>query len=722
MRRRRTLAAVLAVATAAATVAAGASVASAEDGGARTGTPSPLRYSLAATAAPSPDELAAAMDVPADTLVSADLMGSDPEGTAILGPSDGLKFPTQGDSYVALSTGRAADALTPNSSSGLSTTLGGIDNVQGQDLVRLHLRLHSPAKAHCLAFDLAFLSEEYPEYVGSSYNDAFTAQLDNPSLGILGSDVSAPQNFARDTQGNPLSVNTVFGMGAGTGTTYDGTTSTLRASTPVSPDDELDIYLSIQDLGDSAYDSTAFLDNFFWSEDESCTYGSTEDTDGDGLLDDWETGGLDLEVDGANQHVDLPGMGADKNVPDIFVETDYMVAPDHSHRPDPAAIAEAVASFARQGVHLHVDYGRDAPNTYGPTATWGDLSEAESLDHQQYLGDNGLFGWFDYSWDAFDDIKRDHFTRAREAAFHYNVWAHEQTEKANGSSGLSRGVQDGASDFIVSLGDFPGQTGSTSDQAGTFMHELGHNLARHHGGDDDLNYKPNYLSIMNYSFQLDGLPSGNASSGLDYSHSQLFALNENDLDEADGAHLDHQGDETVDYSCGGVYRTLQYGPVDWNCDGDDTDLNTSADANKDGDRGILEGSLDWGRLVYTGGSIGLPGAIREPQRMTFDAHEMTPQDYAALHQAAVTFTGGVEVPAVPVRVGTPITASAPFTGPSSAPVTWTWGDGETSAGTNVAGATGRVAGGGHTYLAAGLYPVTVQVGPSATATSVPVVV
>ena len=37
------------------------------------------------------------------------------------------------------------------------------------------------------------------------------------------------------------------------------------------------------------------------------------------------------------------------------------------------------------------------------------------------------------------------------------------------------------------------------------MHELGHNLGLRHGGDDLPNFKPNYLSVMNYSFQLTGL-------------------------------------------------------------------------------------------------------------------------------------------------------------------------------------------------------------------------
>jgi hypothetical protein len=37
------------------------------------------------------------------------------------------------------------------------------------------------------------------------------------------------------------------------------------------------------------------------------------------------------------------------------------------------------------------------------------------------------------------------------------------------------------------------------------MHELGHNLGLHHGGNEDANYKPNQVSVMNYMYQFAGL-------------------------------------------------------------------------------------------------------------------------------------------------------------------------------------------------------------------------
>lgn len=44
-------------------------------------------------------------------------------------------------------------------------------------------------------------------------------------------------------------------MEGNTGTTYDGATPALSAQTAVVPGSVIDLYFSIQDLGDSVYDS-----------------------------------------------------------------------------------------------------------------------------------------------------------------------------------------------------------------------------------------------------------------------------------------------------------------------------------------------------------------------------------------------------------------------------------------------------------------------------------
>ncbi len=80
------------------------------------------------------------------------------------------------------------------------------------------------------------------------------------------------------------------------------------------------------------------------------------------------------------------------------------------------------------------------------------------------------------------------------------------------------------------------------DEAGTFMHELGHTLCLKHGGGDNLNCKPNYYSVMNYTWQfpnrntwhIRNLELFNQSWRLDYSSSELLRLREAALFEAAG--------------------------------------------------------------------------------------------------------------------------------------------------------------------------------------------
>jgi len=87
------------------------------------------------------------------------------------------------------------------------------------------------------------------------------------------------------------------------------------------------------------------------------------------------------------------------------------------------------------------------------------------------------------------------------------------------------------------------QMGSAKVQEGTLLHELGHTLTLTHGGtyyNDPLNLslptyepncKPNFLSVMNYLFQVRGFPGG---QGYDYSGQTLPPLSETALNESLG--------------------------------------------------------------------------------------------------------------------------------------------------------------------------------------------
>ncbi len=188
-------------------------------------------------------------------------------------------FPTDAQSYAILSTGDATAASNPNtnvpdSPSGnddqsASDAGGNIRGDSDYDVTILRLDLKVPAAANCLSFDFRFLTEEYPEFVGQKFNDAFIAELDTSDWTTSGSVISAPHNFAFDQNHNVISVNAA---GAATvsaaqaaGTTYDGATQLLHASTPVTPGSH-SLYLSIFDAGDAVLDSSAFVDNLIAGE------------------------------------------------------------------------------------------------------------------------------------------------------------------------------------------------------------------------------------------------------------------------------------------------------------------------------------------------------------------------------------------------------------------------------------------------------------------------
>jgi len=150
------------------------------------------------------------------------------------------------------------------------------------------------------------------------------------------------------------------------------------------------------------------------------------------------------------------------------------------------------------------------------------------------------------------------------------------------SATISSGcAENPGNDILITLGSWNLNTDSIENsnmllnfQAGTIMHEFGHNLGLKHGGDEDINYKPNYLSIMNYLYQLEGLATIGNNEGdryydnkgcdtgprinpfwgdpdnfiVDYSHGLGSDLDENNgILEENG--LGYPSSGPVDYNC-----------------------------------------------------------------------------------------------------------------------------------------------------------------------------
>ncbi|MBN9522783.1 VCBS repeat-containing protein [bacterium] len=211
---------------------------------------------------------------------------------------------------------------------------------------------------------------------------------------------------------------------------------------------------------------------------------SNRDTDGDGLLDSWETSGIDANGDGTID-LDLPALGADPNVPDVFVEVDAMVG----LAPAQAALDRVAAAFAAHNIRLHSIVG----DTNIPRADWPELQNNFPVGflqaRAQFLGtaaERASANW-------------PNIRAARELAFRYCIFA--QRYGNTSSSGVAQGIP--AQNFTVT---YPGA--SVDAQAGTYMHEMGHTLGlRHHGGDNTPNPSDDYVSIMNYKFQFGTSPN-----------------------------------------------------------------------------------------------------------------------------------------------------------------------------------------------------------------------
>ena len=189
-------------------------------------------------------------------------------------------FPRKGGSFAILSTGCALFADNPNKSGTLGCRNGGVKTRGARDVIIWRIRVKVPQGANCLSFRFKFLSDEYPEWVGSEYNDALIAEVGgSPRWNASGNQdptITAPRNFATTRDGNLVSVN---GTGvarvnrqAAKGTTYDAATGKLRASTRVKPGSQL-LYISLFDQGDRQYDSAVFIDRLLVRKAANCRSG-----------------------------------------------------------------------------------------------------------------------------------------------------------------------------------------------------------------------------------------------------------------------------------------------------------------------------------------------------------------------------------------------------------------------------------------------------------------
>jgi hypothetical protein len=234
--------------------------------GERTGTTPPPTGSFALSAGLVADDLALAMGVPTERLISSSLGTSDPLGADVFNLPLGA-FPTGADAdYAVLSSGEAQSAFLPNNETDLSTPLGGLgglNNSDGEDMVQYTMTIDT-TNVLSWSFDYQYFTEEYPEWVDSQYNDSFLIEPDTSTFVLSPPNVIAPDAIALITVNSsfPGTPDPVYVANAA-GTTYDGGTSVLSvgADVPLGTT-SLTLIFTVMDLGDSVLDTTVFIDNF----------------------------------------------------------------------------------------------------------------------------------------------------------------------------------------------------------------------------------------------------------------------------------------------------------------------------------------------------------------------------------------------------------------------------------------------------------------------------
>ena len=290
----------------------------------------------------------------------------------------------------------------------------------------------------------------------------------------------------------------------------------------------------------------------------------------------------------------VPCSGSDRK--DLWIEFDYM----ESFPLNEDALKDVRESFWKHDIRIHFivdeaipdqEYlkpgGVNHPRFFGTDQVksfyFGNLTERDATD------------WNSLGW------------KQKKQVFHYGLSIDKQ-KGAPTSSGFAEKL---GNDFGISYGGWPsGVPTHRAYQAGTIMHEIGHNLGLDHGGDyaDPLNCKPNYVSVMSYSRQL---PTIYGQSLIDFSNATISSLDETQLSETNGIGVlpDAYPDGVV----------IVYGPtpeyveitednqqIDWNQDGS-IELQTSVqvDTNYLVDEGCglveytsLSGHNDWASLNF----------------------------------------------------------------------------------------------------------------------------
>ncbi len=112
-----------------------------------------------------------------------------------------------------------------------------------------------------------FASEEYPEFVGSAFNDVMAVFVNGVNCATVpGTNIPVSINTVNDHTNSAYYVDNSTGA-AGYATSMDGLTVPLTCSVPVSPGVPVTVKIAVADSSDGIYDSAvALLDKGIYSD------------------------------------------------------------------------------------------------------------------------------------------------------------------------------------------------------------------------------------------------------------------------------------------------------------------------------------------------------------------------------------------------------------------------------------------------------------------------
>ena len=179
---------------------------------------------------------------------------------------------------IILTSGAITNAIGPNNNGGISTQVNTLGDVDLDNILVSYptsdasvLEMDIVSLEDTIVFEYVFGSEEYLEWVGSSFNDVFAFFISGPGIDGI-------QNIALIPNTNtPVSINNVndvtnslYYVNNGDGVSspqssdpfyvqYDGLTTVLTATAIVTPGETYHIKIAVADVGDTAFDSGVFL-------------------------------------------------------------------------------------------------------------------------------------------------------------------------------------------------------------------------------------------------------------------------------------------------------------------------------------------------------------------------------------------------------------------------------------------------------------------------------